>query len=142
MIGKPEWFQRRKFGGWGITPKTWQGWLYIAIFLLPIIAFQTIYQGAEEIKFGVTIVWVGLLLIDALDIMRKLNKDEREERHEAIAERNAAWFMVVILTIGMGYDIITHALVQEFYINPFIAIALFGAVVVKGISNYWLEKKE
>jgi len=26
MIGNPEWFQRRKYGGWGIFPKTWQGW--------------------------------------------------------------------------------------------------------------------
>ena len=31
MIGKPEWFTYR-FLGWGVRPKTKEGWLYIAVF--------------------------------------------------------------------------------------------------------------
>jgi hypothetical protein len=27
MFGKPEWFRDKTFG-WGLTPITWQGWLY------------------------------------------------------------------------------------------------------------------
>ena len=28
MIGNPKWFNLRKYGGWGITPKTKQGYIY------------------------------------------------------------------------------------------------------------------
>lgn len=31
MIAQKEWFGRRKYTGWGVTPKTWQGWVYIAV---------------------------------------------------------------------------------------------------------------
>jgi hypothetical protein len=30
MIGNPEWFTYRIFG-WGVAPKTWQGWVYVAV---------------------------------------------------------------------------------------------------------------
>lgn len=34
MIDKKDWFRIRKFGGWGVTPATKEGWVYIAIFVL------------------------------------------------------------------------------------------------------------
>ena len=37
MIGKSEWFNLRKYGGWGINPKTWQGYIY-ALLITIIIA--------------------------------------------------------------------------------------------------------
>ena len=142
MLGKPEWFERRKFMGWGIKPKTWQGGLYLVALLAPLIIFVSYFKGAEEVKFGVVGLWVVFVLLDTLDIMRKLNKDEREERHEAIAERNAAWFMVAVLTVGFGYDMIMSTIQGVFAVHPFIVVALFGAVVVKAVSNYWLERNE
>lgn len=33
MFAKTEWFQKRKYGGWGLTPRTWQGWAYVGGFI-------------------------------------------------------------------------------------------------------------
>lgn len=37
MIARADWFRRRKYGGWGVSPRTWQGWAYIVAILLPFI---------------------------------------------------------------------------------------------------------
>jgi hypothetical protein len=141
MIGKPEWFARRKYGGWGLTPATWQGWVYIAAMILPLMVFQALPYWSAEVRFAVTGVWVIVLAVDVLDIMMRLKMDEREKAHEAIAERNAAWYMVIVLAAGLGYDLVVNALQQEVYVNPFIAAALFGAVLVKAATNIYLDKK-
>jgi hypothetical protein len=41
MIGKPDWFQRENMG-LGNCAKTWQGWVYIAIFMLIMFGIQLI----------------------------------------------------------------------------------------------------
>jgi len=33
MLGRPEWFTFR-VAGWGLAPRTWQGWVYIAGFVI------------------------------------------------------------------------------------------------------------
>ena len=52
MIGKPSWFQRRKYGGWGLFPRVWQGWAYLVVavglFLLaPAAAFIVFGLGGR-----------------------------------------------------------------------------------------------
>ncbi len=47
MLGKPEWFERRKYSGWGLTPKTWQGWAYIALMALPVLVMPVIPASAQ-----------------------------------------------------------------------------------------------
>jgi len=54
MIGKPEWFKRRKYGGWGIFPKTWQGWVYIAAIIIPFMVFNALPFWSEKTKMIVT----------------------------------------------------------------------------------------
>jgi len=73
--------------------------------------------------------------------MVTLKKDEREYKNEAIAERNAAWFMVLVLVIGILYEIILSGMNNEFSINWFVVLALFGGVIVKAVSNYNLDHK-
>lgn len=141
MLGKAEWFGRRKYSGWGLTPKTWQGWVYIVVVIGPLVLINSMVNLSQEVRFGATIAWIAFIVLDGIDMMMHLKKDERETMHEAKAERNAAWFMVVILAIGLVYDLTTHALQQEFYVNPFIATALFGAIVIKAATNLYLEKK-
>ncbi len=141
MLGKPEWFQRRKYGGWGITPKTWQGWIYIAVLILPFIIFQSLPYWDNNTRFIVTLIWMAILIVDVIDIMIHLKRDEREKMHEAIAERNAAWFMSIILALGLAYYAIVNGLNGKIFIEPFIAIALFGGVIIKSITNYKLGKK-
>jgi len=142
MIGKPEWFQRRKYGGWGIHPKTWQGVLYIICFLLPFVIFNLFTIWTTRTRIIVAGAWILLLIIDVIDIMRKLKMDERERIHEALSERNALWGVLVVLIMGVFYDLINSSLQQKIYVNPFIAGALVVAVIIKAISNTYLEKKD
>lgn len=141
VIAKPDWFGRRKYTGWGVTPKTWQGWIYLAAVLLPFIIFQSLPYWSQETKVTVTIVWIIFLFIDIGDVMIRMKKDERERTHEAIAERNALWIVMIVLVVGIFYQILTSALQQEIRVDLWIVVALFAGIVVKAISNIYLSKK-
>jgi TctA family transporter len=141
VIGKPEWFARRKYGGWGLRPKTWQGWAYIAVFMIPFIIFNAIPIWRTKTRLIFVIVWISLLIIDVFDIMRKLKQDEREKIHEAIAERNALWAMLIVAIGGILYDIVRSALEQKIYVHPFLIGILIVGAIVKAISNIYLDKK-
>ena len=141
MIGRPDWFQRRKYGGWGISPKTWQGWVYTAAIIIPFMVFQALPFWTQQTRMVVTVLWIAFLLVDVGHIMIMLRRDEREEKIEAFAERNASWFMAIVLTIGIVYQIITSALAERFVVNWFMVIALFGGGLVKTASNLVLERK-
>ena len=132
MIGNPNWFSVRKWGGWGLTPKTWQGWVYIAIMIIPVF----IFKGNQTI----TLAWIAFLMLDIFDMMIHLKKDEREEKHEALAERNAAWFIVFTLALGT----IIKAIVTKnptAVLDPVVAVALFGGVIVKALTYFHLRDK-
>ncbi|MFH0905834.1 MAG: hypothetical protein V1824_00685 [archaeon] len=141
MIGKSEWFKRRKYLGWGLVPKTKEGWIYVFLLIIPLIVFQALPFWSEKTRLIVTGVWITLILIDVFTIMLKLKKDERETMHEAISDRNACWFMIFALAIGVFYQTITSASSNNFYIDPIIMIALLGGAIVKTISNIYLEHK-
>jgi len=141
MLGKPEWFKRRKYSGWGIIPKTWQGWVYILIFMLPFVVFQALPFWDEKTRFFVTIAWLVILLVDVADIMIRMRNDERERMHEAIAERNAAWVMLLVIIIGILYQVTTSALIQTFKVDYFLIGALFAGVIAKMITNVYLDRK-
>ena len=141
MIGKSDWFKRRKYGGWGISPKTWQGWVYVFMVLVPFIVFQAMPFWQDTTRLFVTGFWIAFLLVDVTHIMVTLDRDEREHKIEAIAERNSSWFMVTVLAIGVVYQIISSALAQTIAVNWFMVVALFGGAIVKTVSNVVLEKK-
>ena len=141
MIGKPEWFGRRKYGGWGISPKTWKGWVYIAFFIIPFIVFQSLPFWDNKTRITLTIGWLAFLLLDVTHIMISLKRDEREQKIESLSERNASWFMVLVLAIGILYEGITSALNQKVSVNIFLIIALFGGMIVKTVSNIVLERR-
>jgi hypothetical protein len=141
MIGKAEWFGRRKYTGWGLTPVTWQGWVYLAVAFAPIILLQYLPLSGSVRLTGM-VVWGILLAYDFLDRMVHIKKDEREVIHEAIAERNAAWTMILVLTVGVAYDAARNAVLnQTFNVNPFILAALIGGVLIKAATNLYLERK-
>lgn len=141
MIGNPEWFQRRKYGGWGISPRTWQGWVYMALIILPYAIFQALPFWATSTRIVVTIVWLAILGLDVTHLMVVLRRDEREAKIEAIAERNAAWFMVLILVAGVVYEILSSALRGDLQVDWFLVVALFGGAFVKTVSNIVLERR-
>lgn len=141
IIAKPEWFGRRKYTGWGVSIKTWQGSVYLAGMFLLLVALQLIPNLSTENRLIITGVWVAFLIIDMADVMWKLKKDEREHIHEAIAERNAAWAMMFVLVIGLFIELTYNALQQKLYANPFIIIALAAGIIVKSVTNYKLERE-
>lgn len=142
MIGKPEWFKQRKYTGWGITPKTKEGYIYIAAMMGVLLLFLAIPPLDTRTRIVGTIIWLLVIGIDSIDIMIRLKKDERSHMHEAIAERNAAWYMVIVLALGIAYQGITSGLQQRLYVDPILVIALFGGLAVKAVSNIYLDKKD
>ncbi|MCF7860804.1 hypothetical protein K9M79_01045 [Candidatus Woesearchaeota archaeon] len=141
MIGRAEWFTRRKYGGWGITPKTWQGWVYLFFMIVPFAVFQSIPIWQENVRIGITVGWLVFLLLDVAHIMLTLKRDERDKKIESLAERNAAWFMVIIISLGLVYQIINSVLTKSFYVDWILAVALIGGALVKTISNLVYERK-
>ena len=74
MIGKPEWFTRKKIG-WGITPATWQGWLYILCFYVtPPLAIFYALPTSQQGKIILIIAWVLIIIIDAIKITLQVPK--------------------------------------------------------------------
>ncbi len=142
MIGKPEWFQRRKYGGWGLHPKDWRGWVYILAFAIPIIVFQAIPIWNLEFRLVITGIWALILIIDTIDLFIKLKKDEREKIHEAIAERNAMWTISAILAIGIAFQVAVSAVRQQMLVDYWLIAALVSGLIVKAMTNYYLDRKD
>jgi len=50
MFGKPEWF-REKSTGWGVSPVSWQGWVYaftwLAVIVAPFLGLLAMRGGPE-----------------------------------------------------------------------------------------------
>ncbi|MFA6065296.1 MAG: hypothetical protein WCW44_06040 [archaeon] len=142
MIGKPEWFERRKYGGWGLVPKTWQGWIYLAVMVAIVFAIQMVPIFDSNTRLLVTLIWAAILVIDTVDMMIKLKRDEREHKIESIAERNAAWAMVAVLAIGIAYQAATSAVTKSIQVDLFLVAALLVGLLAKAISNIILERRE
>ena len=141
MIGQPSWFKIRKFGGWGLTPVTKEGWFYTGAIILPFVVFQSLPYWSEQVRFYVTLGWLSVILIDVLDIMFRLKKDEREYIHEAIAERNVAWFLIASLLIGFLYKTLSAGLSETPSVDLFLLIPLLGAALVKTLTHLYLRDK-
>jgi divalent metal cation (Fe/Co/Zn/Cd) transporter len=140
MLAKTEWFNSRKFGGWGLTPKSWQGWVYMLVLTAPMALIP--YLPIEQRwKTPLMLGWGAVVVIDIMGIMYRIKKDEREMIHEAIAERNAMWFMVTVLGIGVAYQAMMSVTTGTNQVDPVIIIALAGATIVKAISHWWLRDK-
>jgi hypothetical protein len=141
MIAQPEWFNLRKYGGWGVTPRNWQGWAYTLAIIVVLVIFLAIPDLDSQVRTAGTVFWLVFVALDLLPIMVTIKKDEREYKNEAIAERNASWFMVLVLVIGILYALVTSGLNHELSINGFMVLALFGGAIVKGVSHYRMDKK-
>lgn len=101
MIGRPQWFKYRIFG-WGLAPRTWQGWVYvaIAIFIIGAGFAMTVNTAIGPWVFGILL---GVFILDVLHMMTQLSKvsDERENYHQLIIERNCS-FAAIIALIGVA----------------------------------------
>lgn len=73
MFGKPAWFVPKK-SGWGLTPVTWQGWVYTAAWLgaitLPFSSLMLLQRFPEALIW--LIASLGLLLWDVRAVLREM----------------------------------------------------------------------
>ncbi len=78
MIGRPDWFAKKKYTGWGIRPKTWQGWVYILVAILVIIFiyYQPWWDWSLQVRRTVTLIWAGLFIADVLHIFFLISKQK------------------------------------------------------------------
>ena len=141
MIGKYKWFKRRKYTGWGFSPATWQGWIYIIVAIFPIVLLAN-SAVINQTRMILIIIWAVIFGIDFIDIIIHLPKDERDRIHEAIAERNALWVIVIILGVGIAYQASSSIVKGIMSVDPVILVALFAGLIVKVISNIYLDKKD
>ena len=141
MIGKPEWFTRRKYSGWGLSPKTWQGWAYTLVIVAITMSLILIPFSETKTRTIFLVIWASILAIDIVSIMVKVN-DEREKLHEAIAERNALWAIILIIVAGIAYQLAESTVKNDFSsVDPFLITSIIIGLIVKTISNLWLERK-
>ena len=140
MIAKSSWFSPRKYGGWGLTPNCWQGWAYIGLIILllggaSLLPLPGMWSSGLMFAFGV------IFSLDFIDIFLHLKKDERDVIHEALAERNAMWFMVTTLGFGIAYQAGVSVVSSISSVDPVILIALGGSVIIKAITHWYLRNK-
>jgi len=140
MIANPKWFNHRKYTGWGLSPNCWQGWAYIIVIALPLFLINSLPIDGW-IKTTFMFIWAIIFAVDFIDLMRKVKRDERDTLHEALAERNAMWFMITALAIGISFQAGQSIVTNKPNIDPVILVALVGAVITKAITHFYLRDK-
>jgi len=145
MIGKPEWFTYRTFG-WGIAPKTWQGWVYVAVLVL-LAVFVSALPFGEATKMWLLGIFIGVFVLDALHIMMQLPKvhDERQNYHQLLVERNVSFGAIAALigvAIYQTYMVGDPAFAASIPFDWSIMVVIIAMVVVKSASSlyvkYWM----
>lgn len=140
MIGKPDWFCPRKFG-WGLGVKKIEGIAYIAAIIAVVWAIWASSLDSS-LKAILSTAIIGLVTIDFLDVMRKVYSrlDEREQKHQLVAERNAGFVAVAgLIAYGLYLGFTLPPSQLEGQLFPLIGVALAMAAA-KGLTLIYLEK--
>jgi len=143
MIGKPEWFTYRIFG-WGVGPRTWQGWAYLAVIgaIMGLIKFLPIANSIRMWCFGIL---VGMVVLDVILIMTRLDKvhDERERLQQMIIERNCSFAAVAALSAIAIFQTFKnrHLAKSGLPIDLSILIVLVVMGVTKIITTWYVRRK-
>ncbi len=106
FIGKSEWFTYRIFG-WGLRPRTWEGWAYIGLLVAIIVGLGGL-PLQEPVRVWAIGAIVAVGLVDMLVIMMDMSRthDERERMHQLIIERNvsyAAITAIIAIALYQGF---------------------------------------
>jgi len=80
MFGKPQWFRPKSFG-WGLTPITWEGWVYTLVWAVVLLGpflwllWRAGIRTASIVETGLIVV----LLVDTWQILRAMKTRGRGE---------------------------------------------------------------
>jgi cobalamin synthase len=146
MIGKAHWFKYRTFG-WGLAPRTWEGWVYVAI--AAFLMAGTLAMGInDKTKMWIFAIIMVIFVVDVLVIMTQLPKvtDERENYHQLVIERNCSFAAIVALLAIAIYQTYqnTGFLQSQNGTLPFdlsIVIVLGVMLVTKIVSTIYVKAK-
>ena len=141
MIGNAKWFEIRKYGGWGVKPKTWQGWMYVTGITLPLALLLLVPYGSLNARIIASIIWVLVVCIDAMDIMIRIKRDEREQFHEALAERNATWVMTFTIACALVWQMQKGLVAGTLLVDPALIIVLVIGSLTKLFTFLYLKDK-
>jgi len=85
MFGKPQWFRDKKLG-WGLTPITWQGWVYTTIWGAAIAGpFVMLVTRENVLGAGVWVAaMLGALVWDVWQIKRARNAPTVAAKKETV----------------------------------------------------------
>jgi hypothetical protein len=139
MIAKTNWFNRRKYSGWGLSPRNWQGFAYIIFIVVTLLVIQSLVLN-ETLKIICMGALIVFFLIDTLQVMASIKLDEREQKIEAIAERNASWTMVGSSVVTILYVTTLGKDIKETELTPFLIFPIIAGVVAKALSNFIMDR--
>lgn len=73
MFGKPQWFKPKTFG-WGLTPVTWQGWIYTLVWAVALLGpyLWLLFRLGIWPASLVEGLLIGLLVADTWHILRAI----------------------------------------------------------------------
>ena len=82
MFGKPDWFRKKRFG-WGLSPKTWQGWIYALVWCVVLVGpFHLLLWSRGIVE---AMIWlsaaIGALTWDVRLIIKEMDRIERNSLH-------------------------------------------------------------
>ena len=135
MIAKKEWFKPRLFG-WGLRPVTWEGWVYVAIFVVLFMGTLNLpFDDVGKVIAGGIVMVV--FLIDLIIVMFQMykNLDERERRNQQIIESGASLTAVLAILLALVYKSLSQGIVDYILLGILIAMAL-----AKGVISLYLMK--
>lgn len=143
MLGRPEWFTYRT-AGWGLAPRTWQGWVYILCFMAAwgLISLAPFREGVRD---ALSLTLIGLLVIDVISIWAAMGRhhDERERLHQLIIERNCSVAAVFAVVAAMAYQTwrATPTTADSIPFDPMLIGILGVMAVTKLVSSIWLRTR-
>lgn len=143
MLGRPEWFTYRT-AGWGLAPRTWQGWVYILCFLAAwgLISLAPL---PEDVRAKLSFTVVGLLVLDVVSIWAAMGRhhDERERLHQLIIERNCSIAAVSAVVAAMVFEAWRSApsAGDSLPFDPMLIGILGAMAVTKLVSSIWLRAR-
>ena len=145
MIGKPEWFTYRVLG-WGLRPKTWQGWAYVAVGVA-IVMSTTLLPISDAARAWVSGILLTIFVADVLHMMMKLPKvhDERENYHQLLAERNVSFAAVGAIAVIVLFQTFMNRAAALEGKSPFdssLIVVLCVMAAVKALSTLYLHLKK
>ena len=143
MIGKPGWFTYR-FAGWGLQPRTWQGWVYVAGFAAAFVLISLL-PVPDRAKTWCIWILAGLALLDVLDLMIRMgaHHDERERFHQLIIERNCSFAAIAALVGAGAFQAWQHraAIGSGLPFDPWIIVVLGVMAMTKLASTLYVRWK-